>query len=35
MKQVIAILVATLVGAATMFILKSPAPAEASHDAEN
>ena len=35
MKQVITILVATLVGAAAMFILKSPAPAEASHDAEN
>ena len=34
MKQVIAILVATLVGAAAMFILKSPTTAAASHDVE-
>ena len=34
MKQVVAILVATLVGAAAMFILKSPTPAAASHDVE-
>jgi len=35
MKQVIAILVAALVGAAATFILKSAAPAAASHDSEN
>ena len=34
MKQVVAILIATLVGAATMFILKSPTPAAANHDSE-
>lgn len=34
MKQVVAILVATLVGAAAMLILKSPTPAAASHDVE-
>ena len=35
MKQVIAILVAAVVGAAATFILKSTTPATASHDAEN
>ena len=34
MKQVVAILVATLVGAAAMLILKIPTPAAASHDVE-
>ena len=34
MKQVVAILGATLVGAAAMFILKSPTPAAISHDVE-
>jgi hypothetical protein len=35
MKQVIAILIAALVGAAATFILKSTAPTSASHNAEN